>query len=664
MGCVALAAGFAGLAPVAHGQTVREQVMLVLDASGSMWGQIDGVSKIEIAREQIADMVGDWDPEIDLGLISYGHRARGQCDDVEIVRAPGPVDAGSFTAAVNGLSPLGMTPLSDSVRLAAETMRYSEQKATVILLSDGLENCEADPCALAAELEGAGIDFTAHVIGFDVDAADAAELSCLADTTGGEFFLAGNADTLTASLRQTVEAIAQPVVEPEPEVVVAEPEPEPEPEPQGPTGLIANAKLCETCDILTKGVFWRLYTPEAAADASAREIAANGSAEAEFEIEPGQYVIRARVGDVQRDMPVTVEAGQMADAVVNLQAGNLRVRAEASPGGTVLDNKMFYSVLAPEPDLNGEREQITASGSAEGNFTLSSGMYHVVAKHGDALATQDVEVREGALTDVVIDMNVGYARVSAVPTAGAAKLTDSLYYVVYNQATDLQGNRVQVTASGSAETLFRLPAGDYLVVGRHGDAFAEQAFSVRADALIDVSLDMNVGYLRVTTALADGLPPVDRGVYYWVNAPTPNLSGERDNITANGSANALFRLPAGEYQLVSRLGDAFTSVDVSVTAGQLQELTVVQDAALLRAQAVTQEGGAALTGGLFWALLAPEADLNGNRAQISATGAAQTQMFVKAGQYILQARHNNESFDFPITLNPGEVRDVTVLLSR
>lgn len=36
-----------------------ENVMLVLDASGSMWGQIDGRSKIEIAREATGKVVSD-----------------------------------------------------------------------------------------------------------------------------------------------------------------------------------------------------------------------------------------------------------------------------------------------------------------------------------------------------------------------------------------------------------------------------------------------------------------------------------------------------------------------------------------------------------------------------------------------------------------------------
>ncbi len=661
----ALSLGWAPVPANAQSGASRDQVMLVLDASGSMWGQIDGVSKIEIAREQIADMVGAWDPAIDLGLISYGHRERGACGDIEIVRAPGPLDADAFTSSVNGLSPLGMTPLTDSVRLAAETMRYSEQKATVILLSDGLENCEADPCALARELESVGIDFTAHVIGFDIDAAEAAELSCLAETTGGEFFLAGNADTLTASLRQTVEAIAEP--EPEPEIVVEpapEPEPEPEPVPEGPTGLTAQAKLCETCDLLTEGVFWTLLAPGSAADGAPEQIATDGRAAVEFELDAGDYVLRARVGEVIRDMPVAVDPGQVTEAILNLRAGNLRLRAEAAPGGTPLEDSMFYRVYSAEVGLNGEREQITSSGRAIETFTLSDGPYHIVARHGDAFAAQDVEVREGALSDITIDMNVGYVRVGAIPTAGAETLQDNMFYRVFEQQADLQGNRSEVTTSGAPEPLFRLPAGDYLLVGRHGEAFAEQAFSVSADALTTVSLDMNVGYLRVTSTMAEGMPPLDSGVFYRVNEGQADLAGNRDTVTSSGSAESLFRLTEGAYQLVTRHGAAFTTTDISVTAGRLAESMIVLGTAILRAQAVTEEGGAPLSGGVFWTVLASEEDLSGGREQIVSDGLAQPQLIVKAGDYLLRVRHEGEEFDFPFSLSPGEIRDTTFVLTR
>ena len=186
----------------------RPRAILVLDASGSMWGQIDGVNKIVIAREVIGQVLDTTPGELELGLMAYGHRRKGDCADIELLVEP-TQDRGAIAMAVNAISPKGKTPLSAAVTAAAQALRYTEEAATVILVSDGIETCNYDPCAVGRELEAAGVDFTAHVIGFDVaDPAARAQLQCLADETGGRFLTADNADELAVALDEVV--VAEP----------------------------------------------------------------------------------------------------------------------------------------------------------------------------------------------------------------------------------------------------------------------------------------------------------------------------------------------------------------------------------------------------------------------------------------------------------------------
>jgi len=204
----------------AQDQPTAENVMLVLDVSGSMWGQIEGQAKITIARNAVKAMLEEWSGERQLGLIAYGHRKRGDCGDIEVVLPVDTLDSAQFSKIIAGLTPRGMTPLSASVKLAAEELKYSEQKATVILISDGIENCDLDPCELGKQLESSGIDFTTHVIGFDItEEDDQAKLRCLADNTGGVFVAADNAEELSGALAQTAQ-VKVPVATPEPEPVV------------------------------------------------------------------------------------------------------------------------------------------------------------------------------------------------------------------------------------------------------------------------------------------------------------------------------------------------------------------------------------------------------------------------------------------------------------
>ena len=227
-GATSNAASAANAVPQGPGTT-----MLVLDASGSMWGQIQGRAKIDIAREAVGTMLKSWPAHQEIGLMAYGHRTKGSCADIELLKAPGALDAASMQQTVNALQPKGMTPISASVRMAAEQLKFTERKATVILVSDGEETCHADPCALGAELEKLGVDFTAHVVGFDLPEGKArAQLQCLAKTTGGRYVEARNAAELNSALGEMAKAAPAPVPVP-----VAKPKPVKNPLP--PKGCIA-----------------------------------------------------------------------------------------------------------------------------------------------------------------------------------------------------------------------------------------------------------------------------------------------------------------------------------------------------------------------------------------------------------------------------------------
>ncbi len=68
--------------------TAQERTMIVLDGSGSMWGQIDGVPKLQIARDTLRDVLKSVPDTTELGLMAYGHRKKGDCNDIELVVPP------------------------------------------------------------------------------------------------------------------------------------------------------------------------------------------------------------------------------------------------------------------------------------------------------------------------------------------------------------------------------------------------------------------------------------------------------------------------------------------------------------------------------------------------------------------------------------------------
>ena len=358
-----------------------DRAIIVLDASGSMWGQVDGRPKVDIARETLRTVLQSVPSDTELGLMAYGHRDKGSCADVELVVPPAEGTASAIAEAADGMSFLGKTPLTSAVRQAAEALRYTEEKSTVILITDGVESCEADPCALGRELESAGVDFTAHVVGFGLTADEGMEVACLAENTGGKYLLASNAaaleDALSATVATPPEATPQeqaPEPEPAPPVVAEpaptpapEPAPAPAPEPAKPKfNFIPEAVMAAGGEPLKDGNVWEIF--KANADGSRGEQIATEYSSYKGSLEPGDYIVRARLGEASVEQALKVEPGQVYTPLFALDAGTLIVRPRASEGGAV-SAAATVTVEYPGgevPSTNyGEAENHTAGRPAE-----------------------------------------------------------------------------------------------------------------------------------------------------------------------------------------------------------------------------------------------------------------------------------------------------------
>jgi Ca-activated chloride channel family protein len=91
-----------------------------------------------------------------------------------------------------------MTPIQRSLQRAVEIARtlQGEGELTVVLVSDGKETCDPDPCGTVRQLKTSGAKFVAHVIGFDVGADEREQLACIAEAAGGKYYSAANAADL------------------------------------------------------------------------------------------------------------------------------------------------------------------------------------------------------------------------------------------------------------------------------------------------------------------------------------------------------------------------------------------------------------------------------------------------------------------------------------
>ena len=179
----------------------RENAMIVFDASSSMAMLDTGRRRIDIARAAIAKVLPEISRSRATGLVVYSGGRGPHCTDVRLEVAPRLGNARRILSALGKVQPIGATPLSNAVELAAETLTRLGSPGIVVLITDGLENCFRNACLLAQELKRTKVDIRVHVIGFYLNNGPSEPVACLSIATGGTFVHANSAESLQRALR-------------------------------------------------------------------------------------------------------------------------------------------------------------------------------------------------------------------------------------------------------------------------------------------------------------------------------------------------------------------------------------------------------------------------------------------------------------------------------
>lgn len=227
-------------------------LLFILDASNSMWGKVDNTTKIETAKATLTSLASDLPSETGLGLMVYGHREKGDCQDVELVLPVGRASARALATALDEITPKGKTPMAYSIERSAAAFAGQETgNNNVVLISDGIETCEGDPCTAAGKLASANIGVRVHVVGFDIAEKDRAQLECIAEQGKGRYFAAKSTKGFADAVVQATK-VAQTAPEQQPE-----PEPKAEP-PAKPTWTTVFEDQFDGDDL---GAHWSVTNP-------------------------------------------------------------------------------------------------------------------------------------------------------------------------------------------------------------------------------------------------------------------------------------------------------------------------------------------------------------------------------------------------------------------
>ncbi len=162
------------------------RILFILDASNSMNARWGGKTRIETAKDLLAKTVNDLQgtPNLEIGLRVYGHQSpiTATYQDCNDTKLEVPFAANNFSrvkSRIKSIYAKGTTPIARSLEAAASDFPDNTSRNIIILITDGLEACDNDPCVIAKKLKDKGVRVTPFVIGLGMDLSYLEKFNCI-----------------------------------------------------------------------------------------------------------------------------------------------------------------------------------------------------------------------------------------------------------------------------------------------------------------------------------------------------------------------------------------------------------------------------------------------------------------------------------------------------
>lgn len=373
-------------------QNAPSPVLFIYDASGSMWGKIDQKTKKEIASTVLTTTVQTLPENQKLGLIVYGHRQKDNCDDIEMVVDLSNGQKKDIGPALKNINPTGKTPLARSATRAFDYLQNKKSKATIILITDGIESCDGDLCDVVKKAVKSGIEFKLHIVGFGLKEEESKTLKCAAQAGNGRYYDAadsdGLADVLTEATQKTVD----------------------KPKENFSVYAVKNGKAVDA---------W--VRPREVA--SKKEINSSRTYRdtAKIYLPPGKYTVDVKALE-NTDIPgttmtVEIKEGQTIHKDVSFDAGTIEVftsnNGEPWDGMVKVLDKTTGKVVANTRTYGKKQKMEVPAGNYKLTFTAL-----VIEGTATHFEMEDVEIKSNATTQQSHDFHSGIAMIGVSTTAG------------------------------------------------------------------------------------------------------------------------------------------------------------------------------------------------------------------------------------------------------
>ncbi|HBF88396.1 MAG TPA: von willebrand factor type a [Bacteroidales bacterium] len=161
------------------------RILFVFDASQSMLMKWESDTKINIARKFLIEMIDSLEQmeNVQMAIRIYGHQSPvppQDCSDTKLEVPFGENNASKIRQKLRFITPKGTTPIAHSLELAGDDFPpMPNSRNVIILITDGIEACDGDPCAISEMLQKKGIALRPFVIGIGLDLRFKESFKCI-----------------------------------------------------------------------------------------------------------------------------------------------------------------------------------------------------------------------------------------------------------------------------------------------------------------------------------------------------------------------------------------------------------------------------------------------------------------------------------------------------
>ena len=571
------------LANIALLQTARAQdadaptLLILFDASGSMWGKMPkgANAKFESARTAINKSLIKTDKALKSGLIVLG----GSCSGVTTPVPPTLQSLSKISTALNQLNPRSKGPISLSLRTAKDVLE-PKTGAAVLLIHDGSDNCGQDPCAAAADFAKAHKGVPVNLISIDNSRADASAMRCVAKKTGGKVFIANSIDQISTAMTKVIAAleIERPVAA-VPKLAPARKKgrrAKPNIDPNGPPHLSLYATLTKDSADVTTPLRWRVFK-DGETDRPLLDVVEQSFT---TQLPEGKYLVTADLGLAKNTQTISVAAKGETVVTMPLEAGSVTFPATAASAdlttstqtNTVPTFLTLKALTNSQANTPSHSTPILLDTRADNHLTLPAGKFEATLEHGASKTTKVITVAAGKSQVIDIKFETGELRLKAT-TNENEHLHLAPLFKVYVDDPDAPGGRRELARSAAQNPVFALPAGTYYITVQSGHAKKSANVALSAGDTIQKVLSLDLARLRIRYSLEIDANTASLPVQYTLLRIT---GSNEEVVTTTGEREPLFDLPPGKYGIIAEIGarNVIAKSEIELPAGANEVLTI------------------------------------------------------------------------------------------